>query len=227
MLVLFAALMPCQGEARRGFREDFNDLQNWRPLNFPKIANHTVYSIASDGEQRYLKAESDASASGIIYKETFDVYRRPKLKWRWKVENIYHKADASTKQGDDYPIRVYVLFKYDPKYVNILERIMYNAVRLIYGEYPPLSALNYVWGSKPEQETIITSPYTDKAKMILLRQGDSHVGEWVTEEINIMVDYQKAFGKKPPPIASLGVMNDSDNTGEKSTSYVDFIRIYK
>jgi hypothetical protein len=31
----------------------------------------------------------------------------------------------------------------------------------------------------------------------------------------------------PPPIASLAIMNDSDNTGEKSVSYVDFMEVSK
>lgn len=47
------------------FREDFKDLENWKPLSFPKIKQHSMYTIVKDGPDSYLKAESNASASGI------------------------------------------------------------------------------------------------------------------------------------------------------------------
>ena len=46
------------------------------------------------------------------------------------------------------------------------------------------------------------------------------------QEVNIVEDYQKAFGKIPPPKANLVTMSDSDNTGESATSYINFIEIF-
>ncbi len=63
--------------------------------------------------------------------------------------------------------------------------------------------------------------------MIFLEKGGSRVGQWVDEEVNIVKDYEETFGKKPPRRATIGIMNDSDNTGEKATSYVEFIEVYK
>jgi Protein of unknown function (DUF3047) len=76
-------------------------------------------------------------------------------------------------------------------------------------------------------ERIITSPYAEQVKMVLLEQGDAKVGVWVSEEINVIEDYERAFGTKPPPTASLAIMNDSDNTGESAVSYVEFIEVYR
>jgi hypothetical protein len=39
-------------------------------------------------------------------------------------------------------------------------------------------------------------------------------------------NYKRAFGKKPPPGARIGSMNDSDNTAERSVSYIDYIEVY-
>ncbi|MCK5347451.1 MAG: DUF3047 domain-containing protein [Candidatus Heimdallarchaeota archaeon] len=63
--------------------------------------------------------------------------------------------------------------------------------------------------------------------MIILEKGVSKVAKWETEEVNIITDYQWAFGKRPPAVASIAIMNDSDNTGEKSVSYVDYMEIYR
>lgn len=225
-MIIFFPLISYAGD-KVFLREEFNDLTNWNPLNFPKIKRHTIYTIESNGEERYLKAESDASASGIIYKKEFNVYEFPKVKWRWRVENIYKKGDVKTKEGDDYPIRVYVAFKYDPAKATFSEKLKYNAAKLLYGEYPPYSAISYIWSSKEYPEKVFTSIYTDRAKMFLLEQGSVNVGKWETEEVNIIDDYKAAFGESPPSAATIAIMNDSDNTGEKAISYVDYIEVYK
>jgi hypothetical protein len=200
-------------------KEDFQNLDHWRTLYFPKIARHSTYRIVTEvGAQHYLEASSNDSASAIVYQDTFNVYQYPRMKWQWKVANVYQTANPLTKAGDDYPLRIYVLFAYDRKNAGILDKIKYEAAKALYGEYPPQSSLNYVWSSKPLASTIVTSPYTDQAKMILLEQGAAKVGQWVTEEVDIVADYQRAFGHKPPAVASLAIMNDSDNTGEQSGS---------
>lgn len=209
------------------FREDFKNLEKWRPLDFPKIPTHTIYSVESKDGESYLKAESNVSASALIFKEEFNVYEYPKVKWRWKVDNVYRTGDPEKKSGDDYPVRIYIVFKYDPEKAGGLEKVKYGLAKKIYGEYPPHSTLSYVWTSREDQKTVITSPYTDRAKLIALEKGNKKTGLWQDEEIDIVEDYRKVFGSDPPSMAGLGIMNDSDNTGEKSTSYVDFIEVFK
>jgi hypothetical protein len=231
LLVLSPLLTPFSVSATDHgllIREEFNDLQNWKPLLFPKIPRHTVYTIESEDERHYLKAESNASSSGLIYKSEFDVYRYPNIRWRWKVDNVYSGKDANRvnrKRGDDYPIRVYIIFKYEPERASPLEKITYGAAKRRYGEYPPHSALNYVWASNINSEAIMTNPYSDRSKMLLLQMGGERKGQWIEENLNIIADYQRAFGEKPPTTASLAIMNDSDDTGQSSVSYIEFIEL--
>jgi hypothetical protein len=98
---------------------------------------------------------------------------------------------------------------------------------MLFGEYPPHSSLNYIWANRAHEERILANAYSEKAQMVLLQKGDSNRGKWVIEDVNILEDYHEAFGEKPPAFASLAIMNDSDNTGEKSISYVDFIEVYR
>ena len=143
------------------------------------------------------------------------------------MRNIYARADVRSKEGDDYPIRVYIMFEYDPEKAGAFERIKYGFAEALYGEYPPHSSLSYVWSSKDDPETFITSPYTDRAVMVLLEKGMAKAGTWVDEEIDILADYQTAFKSKPPARARIAIMNDSDNTGESSVSYLEYIEVYK
>jgi hypothetical protein len=209
------------------FREDFANLDDWRPLYFPKISKHSTYTIEHDGSESILRAESNASASAIVYRKDFLVYDYPVVRWRWKINNIYKNVDPETKSGDDYPIRIYIIFQYNPNEAGPLEDFLYSIAKRRYGEYPPHSTLNYVWANREGQKDAITSPYTDRAKLIALEKGGNKAGTWQTEEVNILSDYRRVFGKDPPEVASLAIMNDSDNTGQPSVSYVDFIEVYR
>lgn len=207
-------------------RDDFENLDNWKPLTFKKIEKYTKYSIERlNSSESFLKAKSDGSASGLVWKKSFNVKETPILTWNWKVSNVFSKGDAKTKSGDDYPIRIYVMFEYDPESAGFWESTMYESVKLIYGEYPPYNSLNYIWANKDHEEDIIPNSYTDKAQMIILQRGSKHVGDWMVEDVNILEDYQRAFGEKPPKRATIGIMSDSDNTSESAVAWIDYIEL--
>jgi hypothetical protein len=208
-------------------REDFNDLKDWRPLNFPNIGRHTRYTIVTKGHESYLKAESNASASGLVLAKEFNVYEYPRMRWRWKVDNVYRKGDVHTQAGDDYPMRLYVLFKNDSDQTGPMDGLGHSVERLMFGKYLPHSSLNYIWASRETTENIVTSPYTNRVKMILIEKGATRLGRWLEEQVDIVKDYERAFHQKPPETAELAIMNDSDNTGESSVSYIDWIEIFK
>ena len=227
ILIILAAVTTAKAEQKILFRVNFNTLTDWEPLNFPKIKNHSQYTLAAEGNKTVLKAESHASASAIVYRRTFNIYEHPRISWRWKVTQLSDRGNPKEKAGDDYPIRVYVMFQYDPARASLGERLKYSAAKVIYGKYPPHSTLNYVWTGVNVPERFIASPYTGKAYMVVLERGRQRVGQWVEESVNVLADYRKAFGQDPPAIAGLAVMSDTDNTGADAMAYLDFIEVGK
>jgi hypothetical protein len=210
LLILIACSIHLQSFAQERevfIREDFSSMDDWKPLHFPKIKEHTKYSIENSEDKSFLKAESSASASGIIFKKT--------------------KGNANKKSGDDYPIRIYIIYEYDPDTSSFGKKIKYGLARKIYGEYPPDSSLNYIWANRRHQKNIITNTYAKEAQMIVLQAGKENAGTWQEQEVNMLEDYRKAFRKNPPATASIAIMNDSDNTGERAVSYVDYIEVFK
>ena len=208
-------------------REDFETLDAWEPLYFRGIDRHTAYTIEQQEGSNVLVARSSDSASAMVHKQTFNVAEFPILHWRWKVDNVYDKGTYRLKSGDDYPIRVYILFAYDPDTAGFGMKIKYELAKALYGRYPPHSSLNYIWTSRPEESDPVASPFTDRSIMIPLRHGSNDVGRWVEETVNVLEDFKRIFGGHPPAEASLAVMNDSDNTGESATSYIQFIEVRK
>jgi hypothetical protein len=225
MSIILIVSPLCAQVSEQGFREEFNSLDNWKPLTFPKIPRHSTYRIQKEGENSFLVAQADNSASGIIYTRIFNIYKTPIIKWKWKISNIYQAGDEKKKSGDDYPLRIYVVFEYNPDKASVFERAQYNALKLIYGEYPPHSSINYIWANKKYTELILPNTYTAKTQMILLQKGSERAGNWIEERANALVDYRKAFGKEPPAQARIAIMSDADNTGEKATGYVDYIEV--
>ena len=207
------------------FRENFDSLIRWEPLTFPKSEAHSTYTLVKEGGKSILKAESRASASAIVYHRTFNIYESPRIRWRWKMEQLSDWGDPQKKAWDDYPIRIYVMFSYDPAQASLGDRLIYGAARTIYGKYPPHSTLNYVWTGHNVPDRIIDSPYTEKARIIILEKGKEWVGQWVEESVHVLDDYRRAFGKDPPAVAGLAIMSDTDNTGESSVAYIDFIEV--
>lgn len=208
-------------------KEEFEDLSQWKELLFHGIEKLTRYEVIQEDGGSVLQARSDGSASALICRQQFDVYEYPLLSWTWKVENIYKKGDATSKQGDDYPLRIYVLFAFDPEQAGTGQRLKYRLAKILYGEYPPDSTLNYIWANTKHRPEVLINPYTDRARMFPLRFGKDMLGQWLTEQRNILDDYRRAFGQDPPAMASLAVMNDSDNTRESSVSYLDRIQVFQ
>ncbi len=121
-------------------REEFQDLTQWRPVTFPKIKEHSEYTIEYQGRESVLRAESRASASAIVYRNPFNVYDYPRLRWKWKVMNVYEKGNARTKEGDDYPLRIYVLFEYDPDKAGFYDAMKYGLAKIVLRRVPALTA---------------------------------------------------------------------------------------
>ena len=227
-VLLFLAVGPAFGGGPGVlFRENFDNLAQWESLTFPKIKAHSTYTLVKEGDTSILKAESRASASAMVYRRTFNVYDNPRIRWRWKVDQLSDWGDPREKARDDYPIRVYVMFSYDSAQASLGDRLIYGVAKAIYDKYPPHSTLNYVWTGHNLPERIIVSPYTEKARIIILEKGKERVGRWVEESVHVLDDYRKAFGKDPPAVAGLAVMSDTDNTGESASAYIDFIEAGK
>lgn len=198
----------------------------WKPLTFKKVPKPTRYEVVNDGGTTVVKANSEASASGLTREVKIDPREYPIVRWRWKIGNLLKQSDVHRKEGDDYPARLYITFEYDPDKVGFSKKLKYKAGRALFGDIP-IAALNYIWESKTPVGTVIDNAFTDFAQMIVVESGPGKVGQWVAEERNIYEDYKRAFGEEPPTINGVAIMTDTDNTKEQATAYYGDITFVK
>ncbi len=196
---------------------DFPD--GWQAMDFARVDRPTRYELVEEAGQVVLQADSQGSASGLMRSLEVDLGSHPVLAWRWRIEQVLEKGDVTRREGDDYPARLYVAFGYDPERAGFFERVQYEALRIVYGEYPPVAALNYIWASNSPVGTVVPNPYSDRAWMIVVRSGAGQAMEWVDERRDVAADYRRVFGGEPPRVSGVAVMTDTDDTGESARSW--------
>lgn len=154
---------------------------------------------ADSNEALHLKS---AGTSTALYKDvSFEIKDRPHLNWRWKVLVLPKGADVRLKSMDDQAAQVYVIFPRWPAAVN--SRI-----------------IGYIWDTQAPKGLELTSTKFSTTKYVVIRSGQAGLGQWFAESRNVYEDYKRLFNEEPPPVGSVSVMIDSDDTASAAESYV-------
>ena len=194
-------------------------LPGWlAPHVFDHQPRRTQFSLVEDEGRVALRAEARASASGMVREIRVDPGTHPVLAWRWKVMNLIVKSDLTTKQGDDFPARVYVTFELDLATLPAGERLKLRMARLLYGQRLPLAALCYVWDTKAPVGTMVPNAYTDRVHTVVVDSGPTRLGRWVDCRRDVLADYRRAFAADPDGVNGVVFSSDTDNTGETAVA---------
>ena len=186
----------------------------WRVWTLSRFKKSTDYRLVKDGGRTVMKAEASASASGLVHDVRVDLREYPILKWRWKVDGLIAGADNSKSQTEDSPARIVIAFEGDVSKLDFDDSIFFTRVRMLTGYAMPYATLMYIWENKAPKGTVIPSRHTSRVQMVVAESGSDNLGTWREESRNLYEDFKRAFGEEPPMIKSIGIMTDSDNTGE-------------
>lgn len=186
--------------------DDFeNDLSRWNEEVFSGRNDFRLVMDASGS--KVLQVASHDSASALIHEIEFSPAEYPLLRWRWKIEATVPSGNARTKEQDDYPARIYVIF---PHFFKPFSR-----------------TINYIWANKLEIDEVVPSLYFSRSVMVAVESGDQRAGEWVEEKRNLLEDYRRIFGEDPVSVGGIAIMTDSDDTGESARAWYDDLRLQK
>ncbi len=191
----------------------------WHEISFPGIDRATRYTLSQDDGFAAFHAQSDSSASGLYYPVKVDPAESPLLVWKWKVTELYEKADPLKKSGDDFPARLFVTFREESNARSFLGTLGSAFRQILPRSFFPDRAIVYVWASHIPKEAHFASPYTDRCQVIVVESGPQKLNRWVTNRRNILRDYNAAFGGIAPTISGIAVMADTDHTGETASTY--------
>lgn len=172
------------------------ELATWSEKSFNGETRYTVEK--SDGRS-VVRAESNGTASGYYHKLELSAKEFPHISWSWKISKSVAVENPYLKSGDDYAARIYIVFP---------GRFFWQK-----------RAITYVWSDKLPAGKVMSSPYTDRIAVIVVKSGNSHAGSWHHEGRNYVDDYRKYFHQEPENPEAVAFMTDTDNTGSHALAW--------
>ena len=160
----------------------------------------TEYSLGSNENGQFLRAEAKGTASGLGQKVKIDLNKTPFINITWKIEKDLKGIDEKTKKGHDFAARVFVVKKTG---------------------LTPLSnkAVNYVFSSNNSVNEFWRSPYTKSSVDYVLSTTKDNINEWVTVKANVKEHFKKLHDLDVEELSGVAIMTDTDQTKIKAISY--------
>ncbi|MEL0167158.1 MAG: DUF3047 domain-containing protein [Pseudomonadaceae bacterium] len=189
--ILLLTLLSSAVYAAPGFSPA--DISQWPERTFTEP---TRYQLDNRNGQTLLRADcANGQASARYLKQQIDLNATPILRWSWRISRPFQQLDETSKAGDDYPARLYVV-----KDGGLLPwRTL---------------AVNYVWSSSQPIGSKWPNAYTTNAQMLAVSSGAPDGTALVTITRNVREDFQRLHGQTLDQIDGLAIMTDCDNSGQ-------------
>ena len=158
----------------------------------------TEYSLGSNENGQFLRAEAKGTASGLGKKVKIDLSKTPFINITWKVEKDLKGIDEKNKKGHDFAARVFVIKK-----AGLLNN----------------KAVNYVFSSNNSVNEFWRSPYTKSSIDYVLSTTKDNINEWVTVKANVKEHFKKLHDLDVEELSGVAIMTDTDQTKIKAISY--------
>jgi hypothetical protein len=198
----------------------------WTPLIIHRNKRQTQYQLVSEHDNTILHARAVGASSGLMQHVNIDPVTQPWLSWQWRIGSVIATADNFKRDAEDSPARIILGFDGDKDKLSFSDQILFQTAKLLTGHDFPYATLMYVWENKAPVGTVIASTRSGRIQMMVAASGSDGIGQWHDFTRNIAEDYEKAFGEKPGRLIGVGVLTDTDNTGETVDAWYGDILSY-
>ncbi len=206
----------------------------WVQIAFGGDRGATRYRTGEVEGRLCLGAEARGAGSGLLHpflggpSSTGGAApaRFDRIRWSWWVSGPVEGGDLTRKAGDDFAARVYLNFRFRSDRAGLLRRLKQRLANRRFGGEAPGRSVVYVWGNRAPEGTEAFSAYTDEAALVVVRSGSGDAARWWEEERDYREDFRRAFGEDPPPLHSVAIMTDADDTGASATACYGDIFLY-
>ncbi len=137
-----------------------------------------------------------------------NVYKTPILSWEWRVLKLPKGGDVKDNSTNDAAASIYVVWD--------LGHVLFKKVP---------KTVRYVWGTSEPKGTEL-SRFFGNQKIVIVKSGPGDKDKWITMQRNIVKDYERLFGDRPPkfPLAIL-ILSDGNNTNSQVAADYDNIKL--
>lgn len=201
--------------------------EGWQPWLITRAKAPTRYELVVDHHTQkvVLHAVSAKSASGLAARLDVDPKQLPRLRWEWRLVDLIDTADNTDPHAEDAPVRLMLFFDGDRSRLPVREQVLMDTAKLLTGQDVPYATLVYVWENRQPKGAVISSAHTGQVKMLVVGSGAEGMDQWQRLERNYVEDYRRAFGAEPGRLVGVGILTDTDNTGERTEAYYGDIQL--
>ena len=148
--------------------------EEMKALQVKKVKGQTTYTLGSNDNGNYLKAEAEGKGSGLGKEIKINLLKTPFINISWRVEKDLSGITENSKKGHDYAARVFVIKKTGTT-------VLSNR------------AINYVFSSNNFVDENWPSPYTNKSVDYVLSTTKEHLNQWITVKANVREIFKKFY----------------------------------
>lgn len=174
----------------------------------------TRYTAVEHAGRAAVQADSAAGNSTLRLPLAQPVPPDVRLRFSWFVPRLNTQADLRDADIDDAVVRVLLTFDGDRAVFRPRDHFLSEIVHLVTGEPLPFATLMYVWDHRYPVGSVIANPHTERIRMLVVQSGEEGLGRWNELERDVAADYRQVFGEAPGALTGIGLMSDSNNTGE-------------
>src|SRR5262245_3352620 len=176
----------------------------WQKYETP--GGHPAYdfTVVEDAGRRALRMRSAGDHSTIAKEVQADLTATPILAWQWRVLALPSGANLENRATSDATGHVFAIWPRFPALVRS---------RLI----------GYVWDPALPVGTVVPSRKTSTVSFIVVRRGESGLGQWLDERRHVVDDHRRVFGEAATSLPVVALSIDTDDT--RSTTEAMFGRI--
>lgn len=183
----------------------------WLHQAFPGKAP-TQFKYAREDGRHAVSVTASSSASMLRRRLRIEPAELGSVVFSWKVPALIADADMASRENDDAPVRVMLVFEGDRSRFSPRDAMLSELTRALTGEEMPYATLMYSWCSRREAGTVVSNARTSRVRTLVVESGPQKLNRWLDYRRNVRADFERAFGEPPGALVGVGIMSDSDNT---------------
>src|SRR4030095_6927409 len=179
----------------------------WQKYETP--GGHPAYdfTVVEDAGRRALRMRSAGDHSTIAKEVQADLTATPILAWQWRVLALPSGANLENRATSDATGHVFAVWPRFPAFARS---------RLIGYVWDPALPVGTVVPSRETSTVSFTlvgpSRNTSPVSFIVVRRGESGLGQWLDERRHVVDDYRQLFGEAATSLPVVGLSIDTNAT---------------
>jgi hypothetical protein len=165
----------------------------WQKYETP--GGHPAYDFTAveDAGRRALHMVSAGDHSTIAKEIRADLTVTPILAWQWRVIALPSGANLQNRATSDASGHIFAVW---PRFPAVVRS------RLI----------GYVWDPLLPVGTVVPSRKTSTVSFIVVRRGETGLGQWLEERRDVADDHRRVFGEPATSLPAVALSIDTNDT---------------